>query len=235
MPPANKGSTFTVVGTSGIIYASLNVVELAFGGNPRSSLQTSATTTIRQTQSSSSQSQQAQSQSSSSSLLSNDSAASHLNVDVQGFVQGAAIVPEAAAVGVAISVPVGKPMSFTQTVNAAAAGAVSGGVFGWSAPAGQVVGYTAGRILTTVAGTGAIFAGLNVVELGFGGPQTASTSSSGIAGKTQQPSLSNQSQQAQSQSSSSSLLSNDTLVLYLNVARRICLGIRLQGRDIGRF
>lgn len=50
MPPANKGSTFTVVGTSGIIYASLNVAELAFGGSQKASTSSSGkTNTLIQT------------------------------------------------------------------------------------------------------------------------------------------------------------------------------------------
>ena len=88
---------------------------------------------------------------------------------------------------------------------------------------------------TTAGSVGIIYDVLNVAELALGGPQTANHASSGIAGKTQQPLLSSQSQQAQSQSSSSSLLSKDTLVLYLNVAKKICSGIRLQGGDVGRF
>ena len=151
----------------------------------------------------------------------------------------AAIMPEAAAVGVAISVPTGeaasyvttgKLMSPSQTVNTAAAGAVSGGVLGWFAPEGQVAGYVAGKTLQFAGQSGIIYAGLNAAELVFGGnprssSQTSSTSTTPLAPKLQN-------QQSTTQSSSSSLSGNNWASPYLNVADVAVTGF-VQGASFG--
>ena len=99
---------------------------------------------------------------------------------------------------------------------AGAFGAVSGGILGMFAPEGQVTKFVAVKTLTAGGIIGGFNAFLNDAELAFGGPQKASTSSSGRTTTQKTPSLLNQSPQAQSQSSSFSLL-NAPPSSYLNV------------------